>query len=90
VKGVRRLEAVAGSDVGGTIDDLCIDVAKMETGTREQLQIAAVSPMIDVLESRTFTSEQECYGECSAVSKLVDPHFRQTLGTTQRREENGR
>lgn len=50
--------------------------------------IAAVTPLIDALEQKTFSSEAECQGECNKTSDAVNSLFRRTLRETQQRENN--
>jgi RHS repeat-associated protein len=46
-----------------------------------------VTPLVDNLEERTFTSESECKGECERTSKAVDALFKSILGSTQQGEK---
>jgi RHS repeat-associated protein len=48
--------------------------------------IAAVTPLINALEARTFKSKEECYGACGETSGQVSDLFRRTLRRTQEQE----
>lgn len=48
--------------------------------------IAAVTPLINALEAKTFKSQKECYGACDETSGRVSELFRQTLRRTQEQE----
>jgi len=48
--------------------------------------IAAVTPLINNLEAKTFKSESECHAECDKTSGAVNKLFFQTLKATQEKE----
>jgi RHS repeat-associated protein len=48
--------------------------------------IAAVTPLINELEAKTFKSQQECRTECDKTSDRVGDRFRRKLLETQARE----
>ncbi len=50
--------------------------------------IAAVTPLINALDAKTFKSKEECQGECDKTSGAVNKLFRQTLRQTQEAENN--
>lgn len=48
--------------------------------------IAAVTPLINGLEAKTFSSEAECQGACGQTSTAVNALFGKTLRDTQQKE----
>jgi RHS repeat-associated protein len=50
--------------------------------------IAAVTPLINALEGKRFTSEADCQADCDKTGTAVTNLFRQTLRSTQQRENN--
>jgi hypothetical protein len=50
--------------------------------------IAAVAPLINALEGKSFSSEGECKSDCDKTGTAVTNQFRQTLRATQQLENN--
>ena len=50
--------------------------------------IAAVTPLINALEGKSFSSEGECKADCDKTGTAVTNQFRQTLRDTQQQENN--
>jgi RHS repeat-associated protein len=51
--------------------------------------VAAVVPLIEELESKTFDSRAECEGACRDTAEKVNKLFAQTLRKTQQQENQG-
>ena len=59
-----------------------------EWGVHLNPAIAAVTPLINALEAKSFSSESECQADCDKTSTAVTNQFRQTLRATQQQENN--
>jgi hypothetical protein len=71
----------------GTVHDAASAIAH-EYNVHINPAIAAVTPLINALEAKTFDSKGECQTECDNTSGSVNRLFRQTLRQTQDAENN--
>ena len=52
--------------------------------------IAAVTPLIEDFEGKTFQSKGECEAECRQTQAKVNKLFAETLRATQKKENEGK